>query len=58
MIRERGDEYLSRCNLWRERQNTTSFIAGAKPVDMLNQRVENTTNTERWLDNIRSVFPD
>ena len=40
--RERDDKEISWCDLWGERQNTTSFIAGVRLVDMLNQIVENT----------------
>ena len=58
MIRERDDEELGWCKPWWERQNTTNFIAGARPVEMLKQTVENTANTERWLDNLRNVFLD
>src|SRR5690606_35653572 len=54
---KRDNEGLSWGNDWREGKYATESILGPGPEGVLHDGIENTSNTERWLDDVWHIRP-
>lgn len=58
ILTDGNDQTLDRShNRW-ERQDTSSLVLLSGPVRVLKERVEDSTETERWLDDVGDKFSD
>lgn len=58
MVTQRDDENLDRRNEGREGQDSSRDVFLSSPVRVLEERVEDSTDTERGLDDVGSVLSD
>lgn len=56
ILRNRDDETFDRSDECREGKDTSSGVLLSCPVSVFENRVEDTTNTERGLDDVRNEF--